>query len=237
MDLSVVVPLHNEEPNVDRLLGTTLASLRRNRHVSRFELICVDDGSRDATRARLDLGKTGDVVVLSHPVRRGQSAALATGIAAARHEIVGVMDGDLQTTPDDFEPLLAELDRGFDCAHGVRVNRKDPAIRLLSSRIANGVRRLVLGDGFRDIGCPLSVFRRRCLDGLTLFDSFHRYLPYLIQMQGYRVTQVPVRHFPRAAGQAKYGISNRLGVGLRSLWFVRRLARQYAPRPREGSSP
>jgi len=237
VDFSVVVPLYNEEPNVDRLLHTTLPSLERNPRVRRFELVCVDDGSADDTRARLERARTDRVVVLSHPTRRGQSGALATGIAAARYDVVGVMDADLQTTPDDFVPLLQRLDQGFDCAHGIRVQRRDPVLRLLSSRVANAVRRLVLGDPFYDIGCPLSVFRRGCLEGVPLFEPFHRYLPFLIQMQGYRVTQVPVRHFPRAAGQTKYGIVNRLGVGLRSLLHVRRLARRYAGARPNGAAP
>jgi len=230
MNLSVVVPLHNEEPNIERLLATVVPSLERNPLVDQFEVICVDDGSTDGTARLLAAARSPSVVVVTLPRRSGQSAALARGIGAARYDVIGRLDGDLQTSPDDFEHLLPWLDRGFDCAHGVRQKRQDTMVRRLSSRIANGIRRRVLGDAFQDISCPLTVFRKRCVDNLTLFDSFHRYLPFLIRMQGYPVTQVPVRHFPRVAGRTKYGIANRVGVGLVSLFVVRWLSRRHLSR-------
>ncbi len=230
MNLSVVVPLHNEEANIERLLATTLTSLQRNPLVERFELICVDDGSTDGTAALLAPARGESVVVVSLPRRSGQSAALARGIGAARYEIIARMDGDLQTSPEDFDQLLPWLGRGFDCVHGVRVDRQDPWLRRWSSRVANRFRRWVLGDPFEDISCPLSVFRRDCVAEITLFTPFHRYLPYLVAMQGYTVKQVPVRHFPRVAGSAKYGISNRLLAGLVSVFVVRWLSRHYLPR-------
>lgn len=226
LNVSVVVPLHNEEPNVERLLAVVPASLARNSLVDQFEIICVDDGSTDRTGELLLRGRSDRLVVLSIPGRSGQSAALARGIAAARYDIIGLLDGDLQTTPDDFALLLPWLERGFGCVHGIRTNRQDPLVRRASSLVARVVRQLVLGDDFQDISCPLSVFRKACLTGVPLFDPFHRYLPYLIQVGGYAVKQVPVRHFPRIAGRTKYGIANRLGPGLRSLLAVRRLARK-----------
>ena len=230
MNLSVVVPLHNEEANVERLLATTSASLERSAHVDRYEVLCVDDGSTDRTAELLSRAQSDTVVCLRLPTRSGQSAALARGIGAARYEILGRMDGDLQTSPDDFDLLLPWLEQGYDCAHGIRAPRQDTWVRRQSSRIANSFRRWVLGDEFQDISCPLTVFRRQCVEHLTLFNSFHRYLPYLVQMQGYAVRQIPVRHFPRLAGTPKYGISNRLGVGLTSLFVVRWMAKHYLAR-------
>ena len=230
VNFSVVVPLHNEEANVERLLSTTRESLARSQYVDRYEVICVNDGSTDATGDLLSRAVSDTVVAFHLPKRSGQSAALARGIGAARYEIVGRIDGDLQTSPDDFDLLLPLLNQGVDCAHGVRVHRQDTWVRRQSSRIANGFRRWVLGDEFQDISCPLTVFRRACVEHLTFFNSFHRYLPYLVQMQGYTVRQVPVRHFPRLAGKPKYGISNRLGVGLTSLFVVRWMARHYLGR-------
>jgi glycosyltransferase involved in cell wall biosynthesis len=225
VSLSLVIPLHNEEPNVERLLATVPASLEANPRIKEYEIICVDDGSTDRTRALLEQRASPNVRIVPMAKRRGQSGAIARGLAAARHEVVGTLDGDLQTTPDDLATLLERLEQGYDCVQGVRVNRKDPAIRRWSSAVARSIRHLALGDRFRDIGCPLIVFRRECLEHLPLFDPFHRYLPFLIELQGFRVDQVPVRHFPRAAGRTKYGIWNRWWIGLTSLLVVRWLAR------------
>jgi glycosyltransferase involved in cell wall biosynthesis len=230
MDLSVVVPLHNEEDNVERLLDVVPASLDHIALVDRFEIVCVDDGSRDRTAEALEQHRTEHTRIVTLPTRHGQSAATAAGIGAARYDVIGRLDGDLQTDPDDFEPLLTALAEGHDCAHGVRLDRQDSPVRRWSSVIANAARRAFLGDRFRDVSCPLTVFRKACLEHVPTFDSLHRYLPYLIEMQGYRVTEVPVRHLPRIAGRSKYGVWNRLGVGVRSLFLVRRLARELSGR-------
>ncbi len=234
MNLSVIIPLYNEEGNIERLFETVPGSLEQNSYVDDYEILCVNDGSTDRTADLLRRYKTERTTILSSSENRGQSGALAIGIDAARYELVGLLDGDLQTTPDDFECLLALFQEGYDCVHGIRIDRQDTTLRKLSSRVANSFRSRVLGDKFRDISCPLSVFRKQCLDGVTLFQAFHRYIPYLIQMQGYKVAEVPVRHFPRLAGQPKYGISNRLWIGLQSLLFVRWMARNGITRNLEG---
>ena len=230
MQFSVVIPLFDEEENVERLLATVSASLEQNGYVEEYEILCVNDGSTDRTGAALRKHATGDTRIVTRAARGGKSAALAAGLEAARYDIVGLLDADLQTTPDDFEPMLERLEAGFDCAHGIRVNRQDNVLRRWSSRVANGIRRRILSDPFRDISCPLTVFRKQCLERVTLFEPFHRYIPFLIQMQGYRVAEVPVRHFPRIAGRAKYGVSNRIWIGVTSLLAVRWLARHHTPR-------
>lgn len=227
---SVVVPLFNEEDNVERLLGLLSESLEENALVSQYEILCVDDGSTDATLELLRKFSTGHTRIVALPRNAGQSTALAAGMQAARFETIGLIDGDLQTTPDDFEALLRVLADGYDFVSGVRVNRCDSLAKRLSSRIANGLRQKVLGDPFNDIGCPLKVFRKKCVAGLMLFDSFHRYLPYLVRLQGFRVAAVPVRHFPRVAGTTKYGLFDRVWIGLQSLYVVSWLGRKYISR-------
>lgn len=223
--LSLVVPLHNEAPNVERLFRTVPASLQANPHIAEFEIICVDDGSTDGTLDLLNQQRDPRARILSMPSRSGQSAALARGLHEARFGVIGTMDGDLQTAPDDLAVLLEQLGRGYDCASGIRVDRADPWIRRWSSVVAKRIRHAVLGDSFQDISCPLIVFHRRCLEHVPLFDAFHRYLPFLIELQGFRVAQVPIRHFPRTAGRTKYGVANRWWIGITSLLVVRWLAK------------
>jgi glycosyltransferase involved in cell wall biosynthesis len=208
-------------------LGESLPQLSL---VDRFEVVFVDDASTDDTAGLLAQHRFDWLTLVSLPKRGGQSAALSAGIDVARHDVVGRIDGDLQTSPDDFDLLLHGLAHGFDCAHGVRAQRYDSVTRRVSSRVANAVRRRVLGDPFFDIACPLTVFRKECVRHVPRVDSFHRFLPYLIQLQGCTVTQVPVRHFPRLAGQTKYGVLDRLGIGITSLLAMRWYARHHIPR-------
>ncbi|MEX0691079.1 MAG: glycosyltransferase family 2 protein [Gemmatimonadales bacterium] len=231
MHFSVIVPLFNEQTNVRRVLAEIPASLATNLEVRSWELICVNDGSTDRTADELARGRTDQIVIVTLPRNLGKSGALSHGIRAARGEVVGLIDGDLQTSPADFGPLLAEMRTGnWDMVHGIRAQRHDGLVRRWSSRIANGVRRTVLGDDFADITCPLTVCRRTCLTDIPHFEPFHRYIPHLVRTQGYRVTQMPVRHFPRTADHAKYGVGNRLGVGITSLLAVRWLTRHTVPR-------
>lgn len=230
VDLSVVVPLYNEAGNVARLCGALHASLERNPWVRAFQLVLVNDGSSDNTLELLRRHRSDRTTIVSLARRHGQSGALAAGLDAARFETVARLDGDLQTTPDDLVPLLELMQRGFDCVHGIRLERKDTWLRRMSSRAANAVRRAVLGDTFQDISCPLSVFHKNCLANVPRMEVLHRYLPYLIQVQGYAVAEFPVQHFPRIAEHTKYGISNRLWVGVKSLLDVKRLSRELQQR-------
>ena len=227
---SVVIPLFNEEDNIERLIKTVSSSLESNSLVGEYEIVCVDDGSNDATLEKLREFATSRTTVVSLAGNSGQSVALAAGICAAKFAIIGLIDGDLQTTPDDFEELLRVLSEGYDLVNGIRIDRQDPLAKRVSSRVANGLRRMVLGDPFSDIGCPLKVLRKECVDRMTMFDSFHRYLPHLVRMQGYRVTEVAVRHFPRLAGKTKYGVFDRAWIGLQSLFVVRWLGRNHISR-------
>jgi len=214
--ISVVVPVFDEEPNLAPLvaeIGAALAGFD-------YELLVVDDGSRDATATTLARLATQEPRLrpLRHDRNYGQSAALATGFAAARGELLVTLDGDLQNDPADAPLLLAELDRGFDVVSGVRRRRQDSWVRKVSSRIANGVRRRVLDDGITDVGCSLKAYRTRVVKRLPPFAGMHRFLPALARMEGARITELPVAHRPRRFGKSKYNISNRLWRGIADSW-------------------
>lgn len=221
--ISVVVPVFDEEPNLVALveeIDAAFAGLD-------YELLVVDDGSRDGTAETLArLAATWPRLrALRHLRNYGQSAALATGFAAARGELLVTLDGDLQNDPADAPLLLAELERGFDVVSGVRQRRQDNWVRRVSSRIANGVRRRVLDDGITDVGCSLKVYRTRVVKRLPPFAGMHRFLPALARMEGARITEMPVVHRSRRFGKSKYNISNRLWRGIADLlgvWWLQR---------------
>ena len=220
--LSVVVPVFEEEENLEPLLREIDAALAG----LDYELVLVDDGSRDGSRAALErlLPAWPRLRVLLHDRNHGQSAALLTGFAAARAPVIATLDGDLQNDPADVPRLLALLDAGWDVVSGVRARRRDDFVRRASSRIANRVRGGLLEDGISDVGCSLKVYRAACLRRLPPFHGMHRFLPALARLEGARVTEVPVAHRPRRYGRSKYGIGNRLWRGLADLlgvWWLK----------------
>jgi dolichol-phosphate mannosyltransferase len=231
--VSVVVPVKDEAENILRLIEEIHAALDGR---ADFEVIYVDDGSRDATPERLAqaCGRFPRLRVLRHRSASGQSAAIRTGVRAARHPWVATLDGDCQNDPADIPSLLEQLAPGrrapgLALVAGWRAQRRDSALRKLSSRIANGVRGRLLGDATPDTGCGLKVFSRETFLRLPFFDHMHRFLPALFLRQGALVVSVPVRHRPRPAGRSKYGVHNRLWVGIVDLfgvmWLNRRMKR------------
>lgn len=201
--ISVVVPLYNEEDNVvemQRQIDTALAG-------HDYELVLVDDGSRDQTLARIQPGPRVRVIVFEN--NSGQSAAMHAGIHGAQGDVIVTLDGDLQNDPADIPALIAKLDEGFDLVCGYRAKRKDTAFKRLQSRVANFVRSRFVGDHVRDTGCTLKVMRRDCREALLLFNGMHRFIPALIRNMGWRVTEIPVNHRPRIHGVSKYGFGNR----------------------------
>jgi glycosyltransferase involved in cell wall biosynthesis len=223
--LSVVIPAYNEAPNVEpgyrELLGV-LEGLGRP-----FEVIVVDDGSTDETFGVLARIADTDprLRVLRFKRNAGQTAALVAGFRAARGDVIVTMDADLQNDPRDIPALLAALP-GCDAVCGWRVDRQDSWSKRIASRVANAVRRRLTGDGVHDTGCMLKAFRRAALARLPPFRNMHRFLPALLQQEGFRVVEVPVRHRPRRAGQSKYGNWGRLWAGVADLWAVRWMARR-----------
>jgi dolichol-phosphate mannosyltransferase len=231
-EVSVVVPVCNEEQNVEPLAREVAAALAGRA----FELLYVDDGSTDGTaaavlRARESIGP--QVRLLRHSARSGQSAAVCTGVHVARASWIATLDGDGQNDPADIPKLLAARDdpanAGVSLFMGHRVKRRDTGWRRLQSRIANGVRARLLGDATPDTGCGIKLMQRETFLELPRFDHMHRFLPALYQRAGSRVVSVPVNHRPRAAGSSKYGMLDRLWVGIVDLLGVMWLRRRWQP--------
>jgi len=228
VDISIIVPVFDEEDNVLPLAREVAKALDKEPRA--FELVFVDDASRDKTWQRIQEARRLDPRVrgVRHARRSGQSAALWTGIQASTGEILATLDGDLQNDPADLPRLLAELTCvKFVC--GMRVDRQDNWLRRVSSGIARKARKAVLGADFRDTGCALRAFRRAALDGVFPFNGWHRFLPILVHDGGATTKEVPVNHRPRVAGVSKYGVWNRLGRGLFDLiglrWYQKRRIR------------
>lgn len=229
MELSVIVPVYNEQENVAPLVAEIIGTLTGK---LRYEIIYIDDGSNDDTFKHLQTLKQHlpELRILRHLSRCGQSTALRTGIRAARAQWIATLDGDGQNDPVDILRLIAVRDHIGDPRLGMlagwRKTRHDSPVRRLSSRVANGVRAGVLGDNTRDTGCGLKLFRREAFLDLPYFDHMHRFLPALMQRAGWGVTSVAVTHRPRKWGVSKYGIGNRLWVGVVDLlgvvWLMRR---------------
>ena len=230
-EISVVIPVCNEAENIEPLAREIDAALRG--HAS-FETIFVDDGSTDATAAtvqRLRQAELPQLRLLQHSFRSGQSAAVRSGVSAARAPWVATLDGDGQNDPADLRKFLDArhdpVNAGVLLIMGNRVTRRDTWLRRLSSRIANGVRAGMLGDGTPDTGCGIKIFDRDTFLSLPAFDHMHRFLPALFQRAGSRVVSIPVGHRPRTRGRSKYGVHNRLWVGIVDLFGVMWLKARY----------
>lgn len=226
--LSVVIPFRDEADSLAILYSELSAVLDRLDFES--EIIFVDDESQDGGAAIL-LGLSASderFRLLSISPHSGQSAALEAGFRAARGEWIATLDADLQNDPADLSKLLAEIE-GADCVNGVRVNRQDRPMKRLASRIANSIRRRVLGDDVEDIGCSLRVMRASFLARIKLFRGSHRFLPVLLALEGARIVEVSVSHRPRRHGQSKYAIRDRLFESWLDLcavvWMKRRVSR------------
>lgn len=207
--LSLVVPLLDEEHNVAPLVAE-ISALQSELGVD-SELILVDDGSTDGTRAELERARSlhKGVRILAFPTRRGQSAALAAGVRAARHPYVATLDGDLQNDVRDVRRMLALCGR-CDVVIGRRGDRRDSASRRVAALLANRVRGWLLGDGAVDSGCALRLFPRARFLELTPFDGMHRFLPALFRAQGAILCEIEVRHRQRQSGRSKYTVLGRL---------------------------
>jgi len=222
IDLSVVIPVYDEEESLP-LLWSELRSVLDRAGLD-FEVVFVDDGSRDRGAEVIRGLRDSDprVRLVRLKANAGETAATDAGFHAARGRLIVTMDADLQNDPQDIPGLLRHLDQ-WDAVTGWRVDRGDgdSVVRRLSSRIANGVRNWLSDDVIQDSGCTFRAFRRECLRGLVLYRGFHRFVPTLLKMRGYRVLEVPVRNRPRRFGQSKYGVLNRVFVATTDLLAVR----------------
>lgn len=211
--LSVVIPLYNEEDNVEPLyaaLKQALEGLDRP-----YEIICVNDGSRDATEMRLNAVADRDPLfkILHFQSNRGQTAAMMAGFTAAKGDIIIPMDGDLQNDPADIGDLVAKLEEGYDVVSGWRTDRKDEALRRnLPSRMANRLISWISGVRLHDYGCTLKAYRREAVEDVRLYGEMHRFIPIYASWHGGRITEIPVRHHPRLHGRSKYGLERVIKV-------------------------
>jgi dolichol-phosphate mannosyltransferase len=202
-EISVVVPLFNEEESI-AILQTELSAALKGLD---YETIFVDDGPVDRTAERIQTAP--NIRLIRFEKNSGQSAAIYAGLTAARGGTVVIIDGDLQNDPADIPKLLAEIARGPDLVCGYRVQRRDTLVKRATSRIANAVRSRYTKDGVRDTGCTLKAMRRECVRTLIPFKGMHRFIPALVKGAGYRLVEIPVNHRARKFGQSKYGLGNR----------------------------
>ncbi len=209
-EFTIIVPLYNEKENLERL------SKKLNGYISKkaslkTKVLFVNDGSSDGSQACLEkICKDNEIfsyISLRH--NRGLSAAIKAGFDSVNTPLTGYIDADLQTDPEDFELLLGEIEN-YELVTGFRKNRKDSFTKNLSSSIANRIRQAFTKDGVDDTCCPLKVIRTSFAKEIPMFNGLHRFLPAMVLLQGGRVKQIPVSHYPRIAGVAKYHFFNRL---------------------------
>lgn len=208
-NLTIIVPLYNEEENIDRLNKELNAFLKIS--LVDTQVLFINDGSSDNSEELIKkICKVNDrFKLISFKKNYGLSAAIKAGFDNAKTSLVGYIDADLQTNPEDFNLLLKEIDNN-DLVTGVRTSRKDSIIKNISSLIANTIRKVFTNDKMDDTGCPLKIIRSDFAKKIPMFKGIHRFLPAMILLQKGRVTQVSVRHYPRIAGKAKFGFFNRL---------------------------
>jgi len=228
VDVSIVVPVRNEAENVAPLIAEIVSALGSRWS---YEIIYVNDGSTDATAERLAaiMKQRGNLRQIRHATSSGQSAAVRSGVRAARGAIVATLDGDGQNNPAFLPDLILAIENGGErvgLAAGQRVGRKDTGFKKIQSRVANGVRNAILRDGTRDTGCGLKAFRREMFLMMPYFDGLHRSLPALMRREGYEIAYVDVIDRPRHSGVSNYGFFDRLWIGIMDLagvwWLIRR---------------
>lgn len=207
--LTVIVPVYNEEESLDQftvemdkyLAATTVAT----------QVLFVNDGSTDNSQALIEKVCAENELYrfLALSQNHGLSTAVKAGFDACETELVGYIDSDIQTTPMDFLNYF-EFFPEYDMVNGIRANRKDTGVKKISSKLANAFRRAMINDGIEDTGCPLKIIKTDVAQRIPFFDGMHRFIPAMVQLQGGKVKQIPIKHFPRYAGTAKYHLWNRL---------------------------
>lgn len=223
--LSIVVPLYNEEGNVAELHKRIHEAVQRLGRP--FEIIFVDDGSKDKT---LEEAKTlSPLKLITFRKNFGQTAAFDAGFKAAKGEIIITLDGDLQNDPADIPLLLEKMAEGYDVVSGWRFKRQDPWSKKIPSRIANLLRKILINDRIHDSGCSLKAYKRECFDDVDLFGEMHRFIPAILELEGYKIGEVKVSHHPRVHGVTKYNWKRGFKgfVDMVSIWFWRK----YSYRP------
>ncbi|GAB5400476.1 MAG: glycosyltransferase [Aureisphaera sp.] len=208
-EFTIIVPVYNEEDNLERVEKELLAYTKIA--AKKTGILFVNDGSKDNSQVLIEsiCQRHPEFNFIQFEENRGLSAAIKAGFDHVDSELLGYIDSDLQTAPSDFNLLLEHIGE-YDLVTGVRSNRKDSFVKNMSSKIANGIRRAFTHDGMDDTGCPLKVIKTDFAKRIPMFKGLHRFLPAMILLQNGKVLQVPVQHFPRIAGTAKFGLWNRL---------------------------
>ena len=206
---TIVVPVYNEEDNLLRVESELLSYIAIA--IKKTKILFVNDGSKDNSQSIIEdiCNRNEAFSYILFKENRGLSAAIKAGFDYTETELVGYIDSDLQTAPEDFNLLLEHI-KDYDLVTGVRANRKDSFVKNMSSKIANGIRRSFTHDGMDDTGCPLKVIKTNYAKRIPMFKGLHRFLPAMILLQEGKIKQIPVQHFPRLAGEAKFGLWNRL---------------------------
>ena len=207
--LTVIVPVFNEEANLERVENVMTKFI--NTSSITVNILFVNDGSTDNSQQFIETIclKNSNFSYLLFKKNKGLSAAIKAGFDSVESDLVGYIDSDLQTTPEDFNILLEHIGE-YDLVTGVRANRQDSFVKNMSSTIANGIRRAFTHDGMDDTGCPLKIIKTDFAKKIPMFKGLHRFLPAMILLQNGKIKQIPVQHFPRVAGEAKYHLWNRL---------------------------
>ena len=225
IELSVIVPVYNEKESVKRLFSEIVESLKKIKLAA--EIIFVDDGSTDGTDKIL--AKLKPITVISHRKNCGQSTAIETGIQHSRGEIIITLDGDGQNDPADFSLLLNKLNEGYDAICGWRAKRHDTESKKFISRGAKLLRSILIQDGVHDAGCTLRAYRRYCFDEVHLYGELHRMIPAMLNMRGFRITEIKINHRQRLKGKTKYNLG-RVSNGLLDMVQVW-INQKYGKRP------
>jgi len=206
---TVIIPVYNEEDNLLRVEKELLSYIKVA--TKNTKILFINDGSKDNSQNLIETicNRNPEFDFISFKENRGLSAAIKAGFDFTDTELVGYIDSDLQTAPNDFNLLLNHIGE-YDLVTGVRSSRKDSFVKNMSSKIANGIRRSFTHDGMDDTGCPLKVIKTSYAKRIPMFKGLHRFLPAMILLQNGKIKQIPVQHFPRIAGEAKFGLWNRL---------------------------
>ncbi len=220
VNISVVIPVHNEEDNILPLIREIQSALE---NIFVYEIVFVNDGSDDGTREKLEeaLNIYNNCRYIELENRAGQTEALSAGFAHACGEFIVTLDGDLQNSPADIPKLYDAVSEDFPVVCGYRQNRRDSLKRRIVSYIANTVRNRVTGERLKDSGCSIRIFPRSSLEGIELFHGFHRFLPTILKIHGFPFKEIPVDHRPRRFGRSKYGVWGRLKETVYDLYVVR----------------
>jgi len=220
--LSIIVPLYNEEGNASELHKRIVEACQQTG--KEFEVIFIDDGSKDDTAKICQ--NLSPLKLIQFRRNFGQTAAFDAGIKESRGEIIITMDGDLQNDPNDIYLLLEKMQEGFDVVSGWRYRRKDSLSKKIFSRGANILRKILINDTIHDSGCSLKAYKQTCFEDVDLFGEMHRFIPAILELEGYKVGEVKVNHFPRIHGVTKYNWKRAMKgfVDMISIWFWRKYA-------------